>query len=392
MKIKQIEVLHADAGWRPWSFIKITTDAGMVGWSECSESHGSPRGIEGVVKDIAPLLFGQDPRLVEKHVQLLYARTRQSAGGIVAKAIGGVENALLDIKAKSLGISVAELFGGSVREKIPLYWSHCGTSRVRAWKEVKRPQIKNFSDLARFGKEVQKSGFSAVKTNLALLGGTPHIYMPGFAKSEGGPELNVNARLLGEIDRYVGRFRSAVGTDIAMMVDLNFNFRTGGYIQVGRLLEPYGLSWLELDAYDPKALRLIRDRIAIPVCSGENLFGLRQYKPFFEERAMDMVSIDVMWNGFMQSKKISDTADAYEMNVTPHNFNGHLATFISAQFAALTPNLCNLEIDVDDVPWRDELFTNVPDIKDGMLTLPRGLGWGIEVNEKALRHHPWSKP
>lgn len=392
MKIKQIDVLHADAGWRPWSFIKITADTGLVGWSECSESHGSPHGIAGVVKDLAPLLLDQDPRLVEKHIQTLSARTRQSAGGIVAKAIGGIENALLDIKAKSLGVSVMELFGGPVRERIPLYWSHCGTSRVRAWKEVKRPQIKSPADLKSFGREIQKSGFSAVKTNLALLGDIPHIYMPGFAKSEGGPELSAPARLLREIDRYVGSFRAAIGKDIDMMVDLNFNFKTGGFIQVERLLRPYGLSWLELDSYSPKALRLIRDRSAIPLCSGENLSGLRQYQPFFEERAMDIASIDVVWNGFMQSKKISDTADVYEMNITPHNFNGHLSTFISTQFAATAPNLCSMEIDVDDVPWRDELFTNVPEVTDGMLTVPTGPGWGTEVNEKALRRHPWPKP
>ena len=59
MKIKEIEVFHANAGWRPWTFIKITTDQDLVGWSECSESHGSPKGIEGVIYDLKILLIGK---------------------------------------------------------------------------------------------------------------------------------------------------------------------------------------------------------------------------------------------------------------------------------------------------------------------------------------------
>ena len=51
MVITKVETLHCDAGWRPWTFIKISTDEGLVGWSECTDSFGSPRGIEGVIKD-----------------------------------------------------------------------------------------------------------------------------------------------------------------------------------------------------------------------------------------------------------------------------------------------------------------------------------------------------
>src|SRR5437867_4265473 len=110
MKITAVEALHCDAGWRPWTFIKIATDDGAIGWSECTDSHGSPRGIQGAVNDLAALLIGQDPRDVERLYWLLYSRTRQSAGSVIQKAIGGIENALLDIKAKDLGISVVVLF------------------------------------------------------------------------------------------------------------------------------------------------------------------------------------------------------------------------------------------------------------------------------------------
>ena len=159
------------------------------------------------------------------------------------------------------------------------------------------------------------------------------------------------------------------------------------------MLEKYDLLWLEIDSYDPEALRQIKDSVSMPICSGENLYGARQYRPYFERHAMDSASVDIIWNGFTESRRIADMAELYEMNVTPHNFNGHLSTFISAQFAALTPNIRLMEIDVDDVPWRDELFMKVPLFTkdDKEMLLPEGPGWGTEVNEKVLRAHPWPK-
>ncbi len=390
MKITKVETFHCDAGWRPWTFIKVSTDGGLIGWSECTDSHGSPRGIGGVVKDLLPLLVGQDPRMVEKLYWDMYSRTRQSPGSIVQKAIGGIENALLDVKAKLLGIPVYDLFGGPLRTQIPLYWSHCGTTRVRAWQAVGRKRIKSLDDVIEFGQEIVASGYKTVKTNIVLLGEEPVVYMPGFLKSVGGPELNPTRQVLEGIDRYIGTLRSAVGEGIDIILDLNFNFKTEGFIKVGHLLEKYNLLWLEIDSYDPGALLQIKQSISIPVCSGENLYGARQYRPYFENHAMDIASVDIIWNGFAQSKKISDMAEVYEINVTPHNYYSHLATFISAQFCAVAPNLRIMEFDVDDVPWRDELVTEIPRIENGELSIATRPGWGVDVNEKVIHEHPWT--
>ena len=133
MKIEKVQVFHVKAGWRPWTFIKISTTDGITGWSECTDSHGSPKGIEGVVNDLSEFLVYKNPLNINKIINFLYARTRQSPGSIIQKAIAGIENALWDIKAKSFGIPVNELIGGTLlHDEIDLYWSHCGTSRVRA--------------------------------------------------------------------------------------------------------------------------------------------------------------------------------------------------------------------------------------------------------------------
>jgi galactonate dehydratase len=86
--------------------------------------------------------------------------------------------------------------------------------------------------------------------------------------------------------------------------------------------------------------------------------------------------------------KIAAMADAYEVNVAPHNFNGHLGSLMSAHLCAAIPNFRVMEIDIEDVPWKDDLVTPVPKIDAGELLLPTGPGWGVEVNEEVIKAHP----
>ncbi|MGH3078508.1 MAG: mandelate racemase/muconate lactonizing enzyme family protein, partial [Gaiellaceae bacterium] len=185
MKIASLETLFCDAGWRPWIFLKATADDGGVGWAEITDSHGSPHGLAGIVEDLAPVVVGRDPRAVESIYWDLYRHTRQSPGSVIAKAIGGIENALLDLKARALGIPVHELFGGPTRESIPVYWSHCGTTRARAWEVTGTPKLVSYEDVEALGREVVKRGLTAFKTNVVVPGDEPQVIMPGFAGGGG---------------------------------------------------------------------------------------------------------------------------------------------------------------------------------------------------------------
>jgi L-alanine-DL-glutamate epimerase-like enolase superfamily enzyme len=153
MKITNIETIIVDAGWRPWTFVKVETDEGITGWGECSDGR-APHGVVGTIADLHSTLIGQDPRAFEARFSDMLRSLRQSPGGIAAKAIAGVECALVDIKAKALGISVAELFGGPTRSQVRLYWSHCGSSRVRHHELLGTPPIETWADITSLGKEV----------------------------------------------------------------------------------------------------------------------------------------------------------------------------------------------------------------------------------------------
>jgi galactonate dehydratase len=183
-------------------------------------------------------------------------------------------------------------------------------------------------------------------------------------------------------------FRQGAGPDVDILVDLNFNYKTEGFLKVARAMEPFDLLWVEIDTRDPKALAYIRSRTTIPVASCECLFGRRDYRPYFEHQSVDVAIVDTPWNGVAESLKIAAMADTYEVNVAPHNFYGHLATMMNAHFCAVAPNVRIMEIDPDTVPWYDDLVTVKPVIADGHLLLPTGPGWGTEVNEDAVRAHP----
>src|SRR5512143_3457540 len=116
VKVKGYELFRCDAGWRTFSFLKLTTDGGgIVGWSEFNESFGSP-GLAGAIESLMPNVIGMDPLDIELVNAVLATKSTQSRGGIVRQAIGAIENALLDIKGKALGVPVYQLFGGKIRD------------------------------------------------------------------------------------------------------------------------------------------------------------------------------------------------------------------------------------------------------------------------------------
>jgi galactonate dehydratase len=387
MKVEKLETLSCDAGWRNYHFVKITTDAGIVGWSEFDEGFGAP-GLGAAIQRLAPRVIGQNANDHERIYQELYAITRPAAGGVVALALGAIENALLDAKAKGLGVPCYELLGGKVRDRIRVYWSHCATWRINHPTYYK-PAITDLDGVKGIGREVREQGFTACKTNIFLYEGqkNPKGYRPGFG-APNQPALNVERNVLRNLRMHLEALRDGVGPDVDILLDLNFNAKTEGYLKILREIADLDMFWIEIDSYSPEALGYIRRQSPHPISSCETLLGVREFLPYFREQAMDVAIIDTPWNGVWQSMKIATLAEAHEVNVAPHNFYGHLCTMMNAHFSACVPNLRIMETDIDRLEWDHELFTHVPEFKDGHLILPDRPGWGTEPNEEGIKAHP----
>jgi galactonate dehydratase len=388
MRIGRVETFHCDAGWRPWTFVKVETDDGLVGWGECSDSR-NPYGIAGSVRDLTDLLIGEDPRAVERLYWDMLRTFRQNLGGTSHKAIAGIELALWDIKAKALGVPVYELFGGPMRDSVRLYWSHCGTTRARHAEQLGLPPLRGYDDVVALGREVVERGFTALKTNIVIPGNPARTYFPGFGRGPNSTDGVLTQETLEQIQELIAAFSEGAGPSVQIALDLNYNFRPAGVVDIGRRLERFNMQWIEYDTWDPAALLQIKGSISQRLASCESLVSTRQYRPFLEQRVVDTAIVDVPWNGFSQAHHIGQMADAYELTVAPHNYYSHLADLHAVHLCAVLPNVQIMEIDIDDVPWKQQLVTHPPTIKDGHIMLPTAPGWGTDIDEDVLRAHPF---
>ena len=392
MKVSSIETLSCDAGWRNYHFVKLVTDTGITGWSEFDEGFGAP-GVGNVIQKLAARVIGQHVNEHERIYAELSSATRPASGGIVALAMGAIENALLDAKARGLGVPVYELLGGKVRDRIRVYWSHCATWRINHPTHYK-PAITDIEGVKAIGREVREKGFSALKTNIFTYDKdrkNARGWRPGFGVPF-EPGLNVERDVLRNLVMHLEALREGAGPDVDILLDLNFNAKTEGYLKILRAIAHLDIFWVEIDSFVPETLGYLRRQSPHPVSSCETLLGLREFMPYFREQAMDVAIVDTPWNGVWQSMKIAAAAEAHEVNVAPHNFYGHLCTMMNAHFSAAVPNLRIMETDIDRIAWDHELFNHVPEFVDGHLVMPDRPGWGIVPNEEAIRARPPQGP
>jgi galactonate dehydratase len=391
MKIVKFEDFHVDCGWEIYSFLKISTDEGLTGWSEFRD-HRRP-GVGAAIHGMGEMFMGQDPRAIGRIDAALYSFTRTVPGGLNQNAAGAILNACLDIKGKAFGVPVYELFGGAVRERIPVYWSRCGVIRARCadyfdGKVIDKPAVRTVDDLKDAAREARDLGFKAIKCNLLVFdkkGGRQ--YTPGSSRGLGHPELNLPEEMLDSLIAQLTALREGAGPKVRILVDLNFNYKSEGFRRIAKKVEPFDLMWLEMDSYDPKALALIRQSTTTPIASLETILGRRALKPYLEAHCVDVAIIDPQYNGLPEAVRMAAMCDAYEVNVASHYFAGPLAAIICAHFAAVIPNLRISEYDVDEVPWKPKLLSHPPVIENGEFVLPTGAGWGTDVNEDELRKH-----
>lgn len=354
MKITEIKtyLMHAgritdggSGGWtaRNWLFVKVFTDEGIYGVGEAS---GWPRVVETAIKDLTPLLVGEDPFHIEKLWQkMLLAQMGHGMTGIVGSgAMTGIEMALWDIKGKALNTPVWNLLGGKIRDQIWAY-PHAHTPE-RSLELVER-------------------GFTAIKT--------------------GGVTDPLNK---------VKAIREAVGPDVDLMVDIHGPpwLTTKDAIRMGQALEEYDLLFYEdpVAPEDIEAIARVADNVNLPIAAGErhsHIYGVRQ---LIEREIVDVIQPDTgRAGGLMQMKKIAAMAEAHYITFAPHSGSlGPVAEFACLHLLATLPNFLIMEHLEDDVPQRYEVVNTLPEIVNGHILVPDTPGLGIDIVEEAIAKYP----
>lgn len=371
MKITGLETVVVNAEMRNWVFVKvITDDAGLIGWGEAS-LEWKTRAVVGCVEDFEPMVVGEDPLRIEHLYQKMYRQSFWRLGVIGMSAISGIEQALWDIKGKYLGQPVYELLGGKVREKVRMY-THLGGGKMEAVYETF-----DAGPLIGYAKEVINRGYTAVKV----------VFVPYSRPLEGIQKIKKFAGLMEEL-------RLAVGEEIDIMVDFHGRTTPAMAVQYIRAIEEF-YPWFCEEPVPPEnedALLEVKQKVNVPIATGERLVGRHQFRLIFEKQACHIIQPDLCHcGGLLEAKKIAAMADVYEMGVAPHNPMGPVANAVALHFALSTPNFLIQEDMLTDVPWRWDVVENTLKTESGHWLPSQKPGLGIEVNEKEAKKHPFKQ-
>ncbi len=381
MRITNIETLSCEGGWRTHNFVKVSTDEGLVGYSECTCMHSAPM-LVAAIKHLGSQVIGQNPLNTEAIVQMLYRTTQRQIGGLAHQAISGIDAALLDIKGKALDVPVYHLFGGPIQERIRVYWTHFGRD-VPYRDDV--PPARSIADVPAMAAEAKRLGFTAVKTNLGPDASNPDAWW------NRNPSGDIANEQLDAVVNWIGAIRDALGPEIGIALDVAFRYKMAGILKLARALEPFRLMWLEAETLDAESLRTVRLGSETPICIGESMRRCHEFKPFLESHALEIIMPDTVWNGITEGKKVADYANTYDILFAPHNSHGTLGTLQAVNLCATLSNFYILEFEYDDLPWRNEIVTDLVEPKDGFLELPTKPGLGTALNEDAIAEHPPSQ-
>jgi galactonate dehydratase len=351
LKITKLETLFVKPRWL---FLKIYTNAGIVGLGE-PVVEGRAATVATAVKEIEPYLVGKDPRQVVHHWQAIYRHAFYRGGPILTSALSGVDMALWDIKGKALGVPVYELLGGPTRKRVRVYAHARGVDGLK-------------NGIAQ--------GFTAFKTQPATRRPARYVETPG--------EIHYAADKFAEL-------RHAAGNDIDIAVDFHGAISPATAKLLIKALEPFQPMFIEepCQAQNHDIMAELARGTHLPIATGERVFTKWGFREVLEKRAATILQPDLCHaGGITEVRLIAGLAEAYYAAIAPHNPLGPISLAAGVQIAASIPNfLCQEQVSLGEGYLKQPFV-----VRQGYLELPTGPGLGIELDENALSAkigHDW---
>lgn len=346
-------IAYSDA--HSYVLVKLVDRDGRVGWGE---TYATP-GTAATVAAVAGSIVGRDASLRSLLRDVRWAAGDLIGGGFASSAIS---IALEDLRARQLGISVATMLGGPVRDRVQVYAASGG------YVEGRPPAETWFEELSRLTNE----GFTAMKLRI------------------GRDPIREEAPLL-------RRLRAEVPEGFELMADGNAAYTFKEAIRMGRVLEELGFRWYE-EPMEQRSGYVGYDRLTqeldIEVAGGEALMTRTEARHLLERHAVDIVQPDpVISGGVSEALAIAELAHLYGIAATPHTSNSAIGISAALQvIACLAPRTRSpstrdplLEYGVDDSPWRTELLVEPLEISEGWIRIPDGPGLGVEIDDAHVR-------
>ncbi len=376
MIVKQANVYVVETGsFRP-VIVELVTDEGITGIGEGAVGFGT--GCNAAAAQIADLaqgfVVGKDPGRICDIWNDFYYHTfwGKGAGAIFYAAVSALEQALWDIKGKTLGVPVYEMLGGKQRDELRVY--------ANGWSEGKCDTPEDFAKRAQ---EVVADGFDAIKL---------------YPLSQRDPVRHLNLHLKNrEVSREnytrciesVKLVREAITEDVDLLIDMTAEGTTDVMTRIAKDIEPYKPYWYEepLDAFDVDAYRELKQKTNLTIATGERLFTRYGFRRLIETRAVDVVQPDPgTCGGILEGWRIGSMAETYNMRIAPHNCGGPVLTAAAVQLSACLSNFAiqetfpyhsNLQYEIVENPLERQ-------IKNGRLQVPTLPGLGVTLNHKTV--------
>ena len=340
-----------------WLFLKVYTNAGIVGLGE-PIVEGRARTCQAAVQEIEPYLIGKDPRRVVHHWQAIYRHAFYRGGPVLTSALSGIDQALWDIKGKALGVPVYELLGGPTRNRVRVY------AHARTPEQIKKKLAQ---------------GFTAFKT--------------GPAKRRPARYVETPAQIAYAAEKF-RELRELVGDDIDIGCDFHGAISPATAKLLIKALEPYNPMFIEepINCQNHDIMAEIARGTHLPIATGERVFTKWGFREVLEKRAATILQPDLCHaGGITECRLIAGMAEAYYAAIAPHNPLGPISLAAGVQLAASIPNFLIQE----QVSLGEGYLKQPFKVRDGYLDLPAGPGLGIELDEDALEDkigHDWRNP
>ncbi|MBI3866157.1 MAG: galactonate dehydratase [Planctomycetia bacterium] len=352
VKITKLETILVQPRWL---FLKVHTNAGIVGLGE-PVVEGRAETVATAVHEIEPYLVGKDPRQVVHHWQAIYRHAFYRGGPVLTSALSGIDMALWDIKGKALGVPVYELLGGPTR------------SRVRVYEHVKTPD-----DV----KRGIAAGFTAFKTGPQF-----RRKYPRYVESPAEVEY--------AIEQFAA-LRTAAGKAVDLAIDFHGKIGPALAKVLIKGLEPYAPMFIEepVNCQNHDVMAEIARGTHLPIATGERVFTKWGFREVLEKQAATILQPDLCHaGGITEVRLIAGMAEAYYAAIAPHNPLGPISLAAGIQIAAAIPNfLCQEQRSLGDGYLKQPFV-----VREGYVDVPTGPGLGIELDEQALATklgHTW---
>jgi mannonate dehydratase len=385
-KIRNARVIVTCPG-RNFVTLRIETEDGVHGLGDATVN-GRELAVASYLTDhVIPCLIGRDAHQIEDTWQYLYRGAYWRRGPITMAAIGAVDTALWDIKAKVAGLPLYQLLGGACRTGVMVYGHANGNTIEETIAEARKYQALGYKAIRlQSGVPGLQSTYGVSKDKL--------FYEPADADL---PTENVwsTSKYLRSVPELFEAGRDALGDDLHLLHDAHHRLTPIEAARLGKDLEPYRLFWLEdaVPAENQESFRLIRQHTTTPLALGEVFNTIWDAKDLIAEQLIDYIRMAVVHSGgITHLRRVAQLADLYHVRMGCHGATDLSPVCLAASLHFdLSVSNFGIQEYMRHTAETDAVFPHSYSFSDGALHPGEASGLGVDIDEALAAKHPYRR-